>query len=78
MVPHLPVGRVRGCSGDLYYTKLIQENNHYSYWADYSYCPDEQAEEISADGAIIREFIADNIHWNYPTYNHGCEETADW
>ena len=67
----------RGRFSLLYHPKLIQEDNNNSYRANYSYCPDENGEEIGADCAIIGEFIADNIHRNYPTYDKGGEESAN-
>jgi hypothetical protein len=56
---------------------LIEEDDQYSYRANYSDGPDEEGEEIGADGAVIGEFIADNFHGNYPTYDHCSEETTD-
>ena len=56
---------------------MIEEDDRDSYWANDSDGPDEESEEIGADGAVIREFIADNFHGNYPTYDHCGEETTD-
>ena len=61
----------------LNYSELIEEDDGDSYGADDADSPDEEGEEIGADGAVIGEFIADNVHRNDPTYDEGGEESAD-